>query len=377
MRVGIASTHMWSEVSFRNAGISKSSYRLIDALADQFPADKFTVFANSAFETSEEWAARSNLRVRSVVPMKRGTRAIWEFFGSGREARTGDYDVWFSTSHIAPVHPKIPTVAIIHDMIPLLFPQFQDQGQRAFLRFALTHVARRSSLVITNSEQTKSDIVRFSKVNPKKIRVVPFGPGMKMTARCQNEIAPEELSDIPYKRFFFSLGTLEPRKNLSRLLEAMTFLSEPEYADVGLVIGGGRGWREQGIFDTLDNLGIRDRVTFLGYLPDERIPTLFAASEGFVFPSIYEGFGMPIVESMQAGTVVLTSSSGAMSEVAGDAAILFDPYSPEDISRALKRCLGLSSAERTVYLAKGTAQSSQFNWEEAARQTRQALFDLL
>jgi glycosyltransferase involved in cell wall biosynthesis len=373
MRIGIASTHMWSESAFRNAGISKSSYRVIDALSANFPADKITVFANSAFELSDQWKARTNLTVHSTVPIGRGRRALWESFGSAREVQRGDFDIWMSTTHAVPVYSKIPTVAIIHDMIPLIFPEFQDRSQTAYLQFALVHVAKRADLILTNSEQTKSDIVRFSKVSPNKVVVVPFGPGADLAPVPRREVAVDGLADVPYRRFFFLLGTLEPRKNLSRFFEAFAMLKEPAYRDVGLAIGGGRGWREEGIFSTLESLGIRDRVTFLGYVLDERLPELFAASEGFVFPSLYEGFGMPLVEAMQLGSLVLSSHLGAMREVVEDAAIPFDPMSPSDMANALRRALELTCEERATYVRKGFEQSAQFNWTRSAQKIHQAL----
>ncbi len=377
MRIAIASTHMWSESAFRNAGISKSSYRLIDAMSRAFPTDKFTVFANTAFKPGEDWMERQNLAVCSTVPTGRGKRALWEFFGTSREINAGNFDVWLSTSHIVPFKSRIPTAAIIHDMIPLIYPEFQDRAQSAYLRFALIHVARKVDLVVANSQQTRTDIARFAAVSPEKIVVVPFGPGAALTPRNRSEIQPRELEDIPYKRFFFSLGTLEPRKNLGRLFEAMALLTEPEYSDVGLVVGGGRGWREEGIFETLDKLGIRNRVTFLGYVPDERLPTLFAASQAFVFPSLYEGFGMPLVESMQLGALALTSNCGAMKEVAGEAAIYFDPSRPPEIAAALKKSLNLNPQEREALIQRGRKQAERFNWYDGAAQTHLALQNLV
>jgi glycosyltransferase involved in cell wall biosynthesis len=377
MKIGIASTHMWSETAFRNAGISKSSYRLIDGLSTSFPSDIFTVFANTAFQPSADWSTRPNLNVSCTVPIGRGKRALWEFFGSADEIRKGDFDVWLATSHIAPWRSNVPTAAIIHDMVPMIYPELQDWAQSAYLRFALVHVARKVDLILTNSRQTKSDIVKFAKVDPEKIVVVPFGPGAELTPKDPGTVSSQELEGIPYQRFFFSLGTLEPRKNLSRLFEALAQLTEPEFADVGLVIGGGRGWREEGIFETLEKLGIGKRVTFLGYVPDERLPALFAASLGFVFPSIYEGFGMPLVESMRMGAIPLAGNCGAMKEVVGDSAITFDPYSVPEITDAMRRCLRLSQCEREKLLASGAVQAEQFNWTECAHQTHAALQKLV
>jgi glycosyltransferase involved in cell wall biosynthesis len=364
---------MWSETAFRNAGISKSSYRLIDSLSAKFPSDSFTVFANTKFETSDDWAGRKNLKVHSTVPIGRGRRALWESFGAAQAVRSGDFDVWLSTSHAVPASSRIPTVAVIHDMIPLIYPEFQDWAQSAYLKFALLHVARRADLILTNSEQTQADIVRLAGVPVSKVVIVPFGPGNLFKPSDGESNGGQELLDLPYRRFFFSLGTLEPRKNLSRLFEAFALLTEREFADIGLVIAGGKGWKEQGIFDTLDRLGIRDKVCFLGYVKDERLPVLFSGCEGFVFPSVYEGFGMPLVEAMLMGAIPLTSSEGAMGEVTQDAAIGFHPGEPREIADAMRRCARLTAQERAELKRRGSLRAQPFNWDAGAAATHQAL----
>jgi glycosyltransferase involved in cell wall biosynthesis len=184
-------------------------------------------------------------------------------------------------------------------------------------------------------------------------------------------VNPQTVSDddlrrlgVPYDRYFFALGTLEPRKNLVMLFEALALLP----SDVCLAIAGGKGWKDSPIFARIEELGIAHRVAFLGYVPDADLPKLFARAEAFVFPSLYEGFGMPVLEAMLAGSPVLAADRPAMREVGGDAAQYFDPESPEDIARALHQPL-----DRTQMVHRGLARAGTFTWETAATKTLDVL----
>lgn len=372
MRVGVTASTIWSEVSFRNAGISRASLRLVEQLACRNPRDSFDLFTHDRFEAPEEWRALENLRVVAASPSSRGRKALWETFGTRRLANSGRFDVWLATAHSVPFRARIPTVTFIHDMIPLSHPEFQDRAQSAYLRFALVSAARRADRVLTNSETTKAEIVRYAGVPRDKVTVIPLGPGSTQGS------GTGERPDVPFRRYLFSLGTLEPRKNIPVLFEALAELTRQGLADdLGLVIAGGRGWKEQGIFERLKRLGIEDRVSFLGYVEDRQLPDLFRGCEGFVFPSLFEGFGMPVLEAMTAGAPVLTSGRGAMKEIAGDAALFFDPESPADVARAIGQLLTEPTATRTARIECGRARAARFTWKAAADATMAVLRSLV
>jgi glycosyltransferase involved in cell wall biosynthesis len=363
---------MWSESGFRNAGISRASYCLLEQLTCRNPKDSFEAFTHRGFQVAADWQDRENLRVSPLSPSTRGRKALWETFGTGRLARSGRFDVWLATAHSVPFRSRIPTVTFIHDMIPLSHPEFQDRAQSAYLRFALKSAARRADRVLTNSETTKSEIVRYAQVAEEKVVVLPLGPGFKIEAECGPEPA------TPFDRYLFALGTLEPRKNIAVVFEAFARLKQRgRLGELGLVVAGGRGWKEEGIFDRLKQLGIESRVAFLGYVPDERLTGLFRECEAFIFPSLFEGFGMPIVEAMACGTRVLTSGRGAMKEVAGNAAIVFDPESAEDVARAIEEALEEPSDARSARIALGRSRASEFTWEAAADATMAVLRSLV
>ncbi len=262
-------------------------------------------------------------------------------------------------------------------MIPLSRPEFQERAQTTYLRFALRYAARSADRVLTNSEATKAEIVRWAGVSGGKVTVIPLGPGSDLKPIDPEGIRPTQLSDVPFRRYLLALGTLEPRKNLPALLHALSLLREQgELGELGLVVAGGRGWKEQAIFQTLADLHIEDRVALLGYVEDQKLPALFAGSEAFVFPSLFEGFGMPILEAMVAGAPVLTSGRGAMREVGGDAAYYFDPESPEDIARAIREHVLNRTEPREVQVARGFERARGFTWEAAADKVMDVLREL-
>jgi glycosyltransferase involved in cell wall biosynthesis len=161
---------------------------------------------------------------------------------------------------------------------------------------------------------------------------------------------------------------LEPRKNLTGLVKALDILrSDPMFADVKLMVAGGKGWKYQQVFDLVETLGLQDAIRFLGYVPDENLPALFARCEAYVCASITEGFGMPVLEAMIAGAPIVASNGGAIPEVAGDLARYFDPTDPGDIARALRE--QLLSTDREQKVADGFERAKKFTWERCAQLT--------
>jgi glycosyltransferase involved in cell wall biosynthesis len=364
---------MWSEASYRNAGISRYTSSILEALF-QHRNHEFLVFTHDEYEPPDRWKALPNARFFPLVPNQRGKRALWEFFQSTKAIREHRCDVWFSTGHLIPFRSPAPRVAMIHDLIPILFPQFFEWEHAAFLRFALRNASTKAERVVTNSEATKADIVRLYGVRPDRITVTPLGPGNVIRPVVSDGVGDERLREIgvPFPRFLFALGTLEPRKNLGRLFEALSILKRDGGLNgLGLAVAGGKGWKESETFARIRELGVEEDVAFLGYVQDEDLPALFARCEAFVYPSLYEGFGMPVLEAMLAGAPVLTSDRVMMREVGGDVATYFAPESPEDIARAIRE--HLSGNNRSSLVEAGFQRAEAFTWSRAATLTLQAM----
>ena len=179
------------------------------------------------------------------------------------------------------------------------------------------------------------------------------------------------------KRYVLAVGTLEPRKNLTTLLRAFARLREGSAVDpaVGLVIAGARGWLDDPIFEAVQSLGLERAVNFPGFVDDDDLPALYQGAELFVFPSLHEGFGLPLLEAMACGVPVVASNASALPEVAGGAALLVDPHDAEALAQAIARVLG-DEALRARLRDAGVARAAQFSWQTAARRTLDAYASL-
>ena len=236
------------------------------------------------------------------------------------------------------------------------------------------------------SGATRDDLVRHTGVHSEKITVIHHG----LSERFQPVASPDLLAAAQARYgisgpYFFYIGTIQPRKNLTRLIEAFAMLEardlgleaseevarsnpQPLASSLRLVIAGKRGWLTEAIERRAAELGVADRVLFTGYVPDGDVPALLSGALGFVFPSLYEGFGMPVLEAMACGAPVLASNSSSLPEVAGDAALLVDPTNTAAIAAAMAR-LAQEPALRAELRARGLARAAQFTWERCAEQT--------
>lgn len=262
------------------------------------------------------------------------------------------------------VHGK--KVVTVHDMAVHRCPETVRPKTRAMLRLNLGRSLKRADAIIAVSEFTKEEIKKYYHVPPGKIHVVPNGvdtgkfrpgysEGEKASAKARYGIAG---------KYFLYMGNVEPRKNLVRLVDA--YLQAREHWGDGfpaLVIGGARGWLCEGIYQSAE--AERD-IRFIGYVADGDVPALMCGAEAFCFVSLYEGFGMPVLEAMACGTPVLTSDSSAMAEVAGDAAVKVDPLETGQISAALAE-LCRNGGLREECRRRGLERAKAYSWESAAR----------
>jgi glycosyltransferase involved in cell wall biosynthesis len=220
--------------------------------------------------------------------------------------------------------------------------------------------------VITVSRQSCQDLIKYLPVNPKKINVIPEAASLHFHPLNEAEYLPALERHGIRRPYILSVGSLEPRKNLLRLLEAYARL---EGSRPSLVIAGARNyWKSSPVVETVSRLGLEQHVRFTGYVEDADLPALYSAASLFVFPSLYEGFGLPVLEAMACGTPVVTSSVSSLPEVAGDAALLVDPRDVDAIASAMRRILDDSDLAADLR-ARGLARAAQFSWERTARET--------
>ncbi|MBC7222825.1 MAG: glycosyltransferase family 4 protein [Anaerolineae bacterium] len=281
--------------------------------------------------------------------------------------------LFHATEHLLPPLRDVPTVLTVHDLIFYLFPQYHKPLNYWYLRWTMPLYVRRADAVIAVSEATRQDLVRHYRVPPEKVRVIH-----EAAAPHFRPAAPEAVAQVRRRyglppRFALTVGTIEPRKNLPRLFRALAPLRGAER--IPLVVAGGKGWLYEETFRTVARLGLEDQVSFLGYVPEEDLPALYTAADLFVLPSLYEGFGLPVLEAMSCGAPVACSQAASLQEVAGDAARYFDPHDPEAMAEAIW-ALWADADLRAHLREQGLRRAAAFSWERAAHETL-ALYDAL
>lgn len=277
-------------------------------------------------------------------------------------------DVTHFFNYIVPpgVHGK--TVVTVHDMVYKAFPETVRGRTKFMLNTGLKSSMQRADIIVTDSEFSRTEILKYFPQHEKKLRVVPCGVDTEKFRPC-NE--PERIPEVKKAfgidgEYFLYVGTIEPRKNLERLISAYSiFLGKIKTAAPKLVLAGGKGWLYDSIFQKVQDLGITENVIFTKYVPAADMNPLMCGALAFVFPSIYEGFGMPPLEAMACGVPVLASDAASLPEVVGDCGIICDPYSEESIAGGLYT-LYSDSDLRTKLSKKGIERALEFTWDRSA-----------
>lgn len=282
------------------------------------------------------------------------------FFGKGS-------DITHFFNYIVPpfVHGK--KVVTIHDMVYKAFPETMNSKTRILLNLAMNKSMKRADAVVTDSEFSRSEIIKYFPQYRDKVEVVPCGVDCDMFKPIQDRSIIEKVKanhNIKGKYFLY-LGTLEPRKNLTRLVKAYEILSRRKEDCPLLVLAGGKGWLYDEIFEEVNKSGLGDKVIFTQYIPGEEICPLMNGSEAFVFPSLYEGFGMPPLEAMACGTPVIVSGSASLPEVVGDCGLIVDAYSEESIADAMGK-IADNEELRKQLSEKGIIRAREFSWKKSA-----------
>lgn len=293
------------------------------------------------------------------------------------EVFTGRVDLFHATDFtLPPTLAATKTLLTVHDLSFVRVPATASPPLKRYLDAVVPRSVRQAHHVLADSEATKDDLIDLYAVAPDKITVLLSGVDEHFqpitdTAKRAAIRAKYGIGDKPY---IFAIGTVQPRKNYARLIEALAEIRNLH--DVSLVIAGGKGWLEDTMYHTLDRLHMRDHVRLIGFADDDDLPALYSDALCLAFPSLYEGFGLPILEAMACGTPVLTSNVSSMPEAAGNAALLVDPYDTGALTDAL---ISLISGEslRANLVERGFAQAKCFTWDKSAAQLREVYDALL
>lgn len=350
--------------NYRSAGISWYIYHLIQHLE---PASdlQYTVFL------SEPRARFPHCtRVRSRLPTHQPLiRIVWEQFIQPIELPRARIDLLHALAFAGPLTISIPWLVTIYDLSFMRYPAAFHPLNRLYLTWAVRYAARHANYVIAISESTKRDLVELVGARPERIRVIycgkdaAFAPLTDRTALAAWRAA----RGVPDKMLLF-VGTIEPRKNIVRLLRAFARAKRAARLPHHLVLIGARGWKYDQVDQTIVQENLTNAVQFVGYVPHAELPRWYHAAEAFVYPSLYEGFGMPPLDAMASGTPVITSNAASLPEVVGDAALQVAPTDEAALADAIVRVL-TDTALREQMIARGLEQAARFSWTRTAHET--------
>lgn len=283
------------------------------------------------------------------------------------ETFTGPVSCFHATDFVLPpTHRKTRTLLTVHDLSFVRVPQTASPSLKRYLDKVVPRSLQRVDHVLADSAATKQDIINIYGTDPQKISVLLSGVDQRFSPQPDNVSAVRQRYRIPDRPYILSVGTVQPRKNYGRLIEALASLRRDD-TDVDLVIAGGRGWLDDPIYDAVCTHRLESHVHFIGFAADKDLPALYTGAAAFAFPSLYEGFGLPVLESMACGTPVLTSNISSLPEVAGHAALMVDPYDTQAIAHHLNRLIK-DTGLRQQLIERGFAQAARFTWHRAAEE---------
>jgi glycosyltransferase involved in cell wall biosynthesis len=350
------------------AGIGRYAESLARALIARQPG-RFGLFYNRG-RGSQPPLGLGSIPTRTVrAGYKPWRMAVWlgQLAQVGFDRLVPDAELFHATEHLLPPFRGVPTVLTVHDMIFQLFPEHQKRLNYWYLNATMPLYCQRADAIITVSESSKRDIVTHYGLEPSKIKVVyeaaapefvPAVPAVTADVRTRYGL-PE--------RYLLHVGTIEPRKNLTLLIQALQRLRDGGL-QIPLVVVGGKGWLYHDFFEKLEGLEVVDSVCFPGYVPAPDLPAFYGAATMVIVASVYEGFGLPLLEAMACGTPVVSSNASSLPEVGGDAALYFDPHDVEAMAEVI-RSVWVDAELRDHMRGIGLEWSSGFSWERAAYET--------
>jgi glycosyltransferase involved in cell wall biosynthesis len=358
--IGINAHLLSAEAGYRRAGI----HQYIDQVLHHLPAGgpTYTIYTRqlAGWERDDWRLAGSRLPTENRLARIAWEQAVWPVV-----ARRDGLALMHSMAFVAPRLAPCPVVVTIYDLSFVHYPDSFPALQRRYLMAETAHAGRRATRLIAISASGRDDIARVYGVPRERIDVVRPGVSAAFQPLPPAEVeAFRRRRGLP-ERFLLHVGTLQPRKNIPLLLEA---LARPGGPDVPLILVGGKGWMYEAIDERIGALGLAGRVHFAGYVDDDELPLWYNAAAALVFPSLYEGFGLPIVEALACGAPVVAARASSLPEAGGDVARYFDPNDPDALAACLRAVLA-DPAEHRRARQTGPAHAAGFSWARAGRET--------
>jgi glycosyltransferase involved in cell wall biosynthesis len=359
MRIGFDVTPL----QYTRSGVGTYVDQLLCHMAQVRPQWEYRLYSNKPF------AANHLPTMSPYAGYFPPSRLVWEQFRLPRIIPQSGVDLCHFMNNSAPLGCRTPYTITIHDASLFLYSHYHPRTRLLALRLLMPQVARRAQAVITISHASRQELIEILHLPPEKVHVIYNAVSCQFRPLRdeQQRSRLRQQYNLPPK-FVLYVGTIEPRKNLRRLVAAFAQV-QADHPDCHLVLVGPNGWMMQGALEQeMSSADLAGRLHYLGFVPQEDLPGIYSLATLFAFPSLHEGFGLPLLEAMACGTPVLTSNRSAMSEIGGRAAYLVDPDSVDSIADGLHTLLG--SAERCAwFVEQGFQHVQHFSWEQTARET--------
>ncbi len=348
------------------SGVESYAANVLERLLRLDHKNNYTLFYNGFSRKKFDYFHFINAKYKQTRIPNRLLNLFLKIFGSPKlESLIGECDVLFMPNwNLAKLRSTTKLILTVHDLSPIAVPELFNIKARLWHKFiGIRSLIKRADVIVAISEYTKSALIDVLKVPESKIHVASLGIDQES---YHPELAVSILRDVRNRYslpadYIFYVGTIEPRKNLNRVIEAFEKIDGPE----SLLIAGKWGWKYSSLMDRIRNSPKRSKIHLLGYVPEGDKPYIMKLARVFVWPSLYEGFGLPALEAMAVGTPVLTSNVTSLPEVVGDSALMVNPYNVDDIAKGLEILLR-DEHVRSLYTVKGIERAREFTWDKTA-----------
>lgn len=396
MIIGIDGSRAFLE---QRTGTENYSYQLIKNMSLIDTQNRYLIYIRRGQNPGRDWPENFKFQILNF-------KFLWTQVGLALQTFIDPLDVLFVPSHTLPLirKPSLKTVITVHDLGAEYLPRLHQLKQRIYLKLMTLYQIKTASRIISVSKATKKDLMKKIGLESEKIGVVYEGVDKTVFKQIPNDAVNDIVKkyDLERGKYFLFVGTVQPRKNLERLIRAFNVFQKTQkdpdlqkmrkseirnsyntnsseiqsYSEfsgkrklnIKLVLVGNKGWKSDDIYKLPKELGIEDRVRFLGRVSDQELTALYNGAIALTYPSLFEGFGLPILESFACGCPVITSNTSSMAEIAGDAAILVNPESEEGIFKGMLS-LYQNDSQRLSLINKGILRCKNFDWKDAARKT--------
>jgi len=366
MRIGIDARSVLKQ----RTGVGNYTYNLIQQLSQLDHQNQYVLFYSHYRDMKVAIPEIQNPNFQSKFYRfpSRVLNLLWSTVGWPKvDWIVGKVDVYHSPNYTLNALGRGKSLMTIHDLSFLACRQYSLSSAKWHYAYRIKDFARRVDAIIADSNSTKSEVIKYLKVPEKKVRVIYLGYNRAFRPLPPGEKTKKVMEKYRIKGdFILYVGTLEPRKNLKGLIQA--YHRSKAKDDFLLVLAGGKGWKYEHIFHLVDELRLKDRIVFCGYVPDSDLPELYNRASLFVYPSFYEGFGFPPLEAMACGTPVIVSHTTSLPEVVGDAGIYVNPFDSGQISSSMDAVLADTELLQNLR-QRGLKRAGLFSWERAAKET--------